>query len=237
VKVANVRGNPRRSFLSCFQRMESMINYPRFMRLVAASLIALLLLAAQTLAAFTNPFNVANGNLLALDENGSNEITRTYDGLNRLGWSQSSANTGWEHDLSRSLATIPRDIAVAAGVSAAFQSIGSVVRSAITAAKATVRAESKMVTVLGSGRDVSAYAGKSGFNVLDMSKVPEAEWARKNAEWLNSALRRGDDIWLVTDPAKHTQLMQQLGKQSYYLDLELPMLEQFGANTIPKFVP
>lgn len=115
--------------------MESMINYPRFMRLVAASLIALLLLAAQTLAAFTNPFNVANGNLLALDENGSNEITRTYDGLNRLGWPQSSANTGWEHDLSRSLATIPRDVVLAAGASAAFQSVGAVVKTVTTAAK------------------------------------------------------------------------------------------------------
>jgi len=71
-----------------------------------------------------------------------------------------------------------------------------------------------MVTVLGSGRDVSAYAGKPGFNVLDMSKVPEAEWARTNAEWLNAAMRRGDDLWLVTDPVKHTQLMQQLGKES-----------------------
>lgn len=94
-----------------------------------------------------------------------------------------------------------------------------------------------MTTVLGSGRDVAKYAGKEGFNVLDMSKVPQAEWARTNAEWLNKALRSGDDIWLVTDPAKHTQLMQQLGKQSYYLDLELPMLEQFGAKAVPKFVP
>ena len=95
--------------------------------------------------------------------------------------------------------------------------------------------ESRMVTVLGSGRDVSAYAGKAGFNVLDMSTVPEAQWARTNAEWLNTALRRGDDVWLLTDPAKHTQLMQQLGKESYYLNLELPMLEEYNASVVPNF--
>jgi hypothetical protein len=92
-----------------------------------------------------------------------------------------------------------------------------------------------MTTVLGSGRDVAAYAGKPGFNVLDMSSVPEQEWARTNAEWLNSAMQRGDNIWLVTDPAAHAQLMQQLGKSSYYLDLELPMLEEFNASPVIKY--
>ena len=29
--------------------------------------------------------------------------------------------------------------------------------------------------------------------------------------------------------------MLQLGKSSYYLDLELPMLEEFGADVVPKF--
>ena len=94
--------------------------------------------------------------------------------------------------------------------------------------------DSRMVTALGSSRDVAQYAGKVGFNVLDMSTVSEAEWARTNAEWLNTALRRGDEIWLVTDPIKHAQLMQQLGMSSYYLDLELPMLEEFNATAILK---
>jgi hypothetical protein len=99
-----------------------------------------------------------------------------------------------------------------------------------------IAAESEtMTTVLGSGRDVAAYAGKPGFNVLDMSSVPEQEWARTNAEWLNSAMQRGDNIWLVTDPAAHAQLMQQLGKSSYYLDLELPMLEEFNASPVIKY--
>jgi hypothetical protein len=93
----------------------------------------------------------------------------------------------------------------------------------------------KLTTVLGSGRDVAQYAGREGFNVLDMSSVPEEEWARTNAEWLNAALQRGDNIWLVTNPATHTALMQSLGKTSYYLDLELPMLEQYGAKAAVKY--
>lgn len=98
-----------------------------------------------------------------------------------------------------------------------------------------VTTEPPMTTVLGSGRDTTAYANQPGFNVLNMDNLPPAEWARQNALWLNQALQRGDSIWLVTDPAKHAQLMQQLGKTSYYLDLELPMLEQYGANAVPKF--
>jgi len=92
-----------------------------------------------------------------------------------------------------------------------------------------------MTTVLGSRSDVAQYAGRPGFNVLDMSGVPEAEWPRVNAELLNAAMQHGDIIWLVTDPAAHAQLMLQLGKSSYYLDLELPMLEEFGADVVPQF--
>ncbi|HWA08329.1 MAG TPA: RHS repeat-associated core domain-containing protein [Opitutaceae bacterium] len=95
--------------------------------------------------------------------------------------------------------------------------------------------QSKTVTVLGSMRDIAPYSNRSGFNVLDVSNVPKVEWSRVNAEWLNQAIVRGDDIWLVTDPVKHTQLMQELGKSSYYLDLELPILEEFNAPAIPKF--
>lgn len=99
-------------------------------------------------------------------------------------------------------------------------------------------ADSRMVTVLGSGRDVAQYANRPGFNVLNMDNLPMSEWPRQNALWLNQAITRGDEIWLVTDPAAHAQLMQQLGKSSYYIDLELPMLNQYsGVNAIPKFVP
>jgi hypothetical protein len=87
-----------------------------------------------------------------------------------------------------------------------------------------------MTTVLGSGRDVAAFAGKPGFNVLNMDAVAQSEWARTNAEWLNAAIQRGDNIWLVTDPAAHTALMNSIGRTSYYLDLELQMLEEYNAH-------
>lgn len=125
----------------------------------------------------------------------------------------------------------------AAAMQAAEMQQGSASHSYEVASIYSLAAESRLTTVLGSGRDVAKFAGKEGFNVLDMAKVPEAEWARTNAEWLNTALRRGDNIWLVTDPAKHTLLMNELKLQSYYLDLELPMLDQFGAKAIPKFAP
>ena len=120
------------------------------------------------------------------------------------------------------------------------ETASSVVVETIAAGEATAEIQgartipSKMTTVLGSSRDVSAYAGKANFNVLDMSAVPETEWARTNAEWLNTALRRGDNIWLVTDPIKHARLMNELDLHSFYLNLELPMLNEF--KVIPKKV-
>jgi len=94
-----------------------------------------------------------------------------------------------------------------------------------------------MVTVLGSGKDVAQYANQPGFNVLNMDNLPTSEWPRQNALWLNQAITRGDEIWLVTDPAVHAQLMQQLGYSSFYLDLELPMLKQYSQiNAVPKYV-
>jgi hypothetical protein len=91
------------------------------------------------------------------------------------------------------------------------------------------------VTVIGSGADARAYQGR-GFNVLNMDDLPPSEWPRQNALWLNDAIQRGDDIWLVTDPKKHAELMKEVKKSSYYLDLELPMLEHYqGVNVIPMF--
>jgi RHS repeat-associated protein len=57
-------------------------------------------------------------------DNINNELTAgLYD---RMGWSNSAANVGWEHDLSRSFAAVPRDIAVGAGVSVAYQATARV---------------------------------------------------------------------------------------------------------------
>jgi hypothetical protein len=72
-----------------------------------------------------------------------------------------------------------------------------------------------------------------------MDNLPASEWPRQNALWLNQAVRRGDDIWLVTDPAKHAAFLKSLpnNPQSFYLNLELPMLNQYsGVNAIPKYI-
>lgn len=88
-------------------------------------------------------------------------------------------------------------------------------------------------------KDVAPYAGREGFNVLDMSAVPKEEWSRVNAEWLNQAIVRGDDIWLVTDPVKRSaELMAKYGTDqgAAYISMELPMLEQYsGVNVVKAF--
>jgi RHS repeat-associated protein len=121
---------------------------------------------------------------------------------------------------------------------AGILSVAKSVRGARTVIKAAEAAavDTKTITVLGSGADVGKYVGRAKFNVLNMDDIKETEWARTNAEWLNKAIHRGDDIWLITDPVEHQRLMQQLGKKSYYLDLELPMLNEYsGVNPLVKY--
>ena len=73
------------------------------MRHVAACLFAFLLPAAQASATFT----FTSGNLLALDENGTNAITRTYDGLNRVTSYTEGGNTiGYRYYPSGKLAKL-----------------------------------------------------------------------------------------------------------------------------------
>jgi len=99
-------------------------------------------------------------------------------------------------------------------------------------------ADSRMITVLGSGRDVAPYVRRPGFNTFTGAGIPKAELDTQNALWLNNAIQRGDQIWLVTDPAAHQALMDLKGLQSAYLNLELPMLGEYsGVNAIPKFAP
>jgi hypothetical protein len=74
--------------------------------------------------------------------------------------------------------------------------------------------------------------------VLDFTGVAEEEWARTNAQLLNSTLQRGNQIWLVTNPALHEAALERAGislGKSFYLTLELPMLEEFGAVAVPKY--
>ena len=75
--------------------------------------------------------------------------------------------------------------------------------------------------------------------MLDMSSVPKAEWSRYNAEWLNQAIVRGDDVWLVTDPVKRSaELMRKYGTDqgSAYISMELPMLEEYSGINLIKII-
>jgi RHS repeat-associated protein len=71
---------------------------------------------------------------------------------------------------------------------------------------------------------------EAGFDAIVSRLAAERATESSMTEWLNAAIRRGDGIWLVTDPAAHTALMNSIGRTSYYLDLELPMLEEYNAN-------
>jgi hypothetical protein len=100
------------------------------------------------------------------------------------------------------------------------------------------------ITVIGASKDTGKHIGRAGFNILnvpdDAFKVmTSGEFDRLNALWFNSALQRGDAIWLLTDP--HTYAAQLLAKYrttqgSRYFSIELPMLEEFGV-LIPKPLP
>jgi RHS repeat-associated protein len=95
-----------------------------------------------------------------------------------------------------------------------------------------------LTTVLGSGADVAALSARDGFSTLVIANwkfLPSETVDAINTTWLNAAVQRGDAIWLQTDPAVHAQLMQQLGKRSRYLDLELPMLQQSGTPATVKY--
>ncbi len=48
-------------------------------------------------------------------------------------------------------------------------------------------------------------------------------------------MNSGNPIWLVTNPVAHAELIESLGTSSYYLNLELPMLEQAGVTGIPMY--
>lgn len=95
----------------------------------------------------------------------------------------------------------------------------------------------KQITVIGSRADTLASKGWPGHNVLD---VPT--WtAKDNIKWLDSAIRRGDEIYLATDPAKHAAMLDSLPTRPFsaFTDLELPYLQwrgylQDGVRMVPK---
>jgi hypothetical protein len=101
---------------------------------------------------------------------------------------------------------------------------------------AAEEAETPMVTVLGSARDVEPFVGVPGFNTFTGEGIAANELNNQNMLWLEGSVQNSSEIWLVTDPVAHQLLMNTLGKQSAYLDLELPALSKLGLNAIPKYV-
>jgi len=87
----------------------------------------------------------------------------------------------------------------------------------------------KMKTVLGNGADVGPFRGKSGYNVLDMDRTLPLD-SRKaiNINWLDDAIEQGDDIILKTDPIEWDRFMRDIGKESFYNEVELPHLMKRG---------
>jgi RHS repeat-associated protein len=54
------------------------------------------------------------------------------------------------------------------------------------------------ITVIGNYEDTLVAKGWPGHNVL---RIPQSEWSlKRNIRWLDSAIRRGDQIYLATDP-------------------------------------
>jgi hypothetical protein len=97
-------------------------------------------------------------------------------------------------------------------------------------------AQQRTITVLGSRRaiEAGAYVTRPRFNVFrPAANMTKQEIDRANAEWLNAALVRGDEIWLVTHPERHARFLQSLPpgafESSNYIHLELPMLEHYKA--------
>jgi len=92
-------------------------------------------------------------------------------------------------------------------------------------------AQQKTITVLGSRRaiEAGAFVTRPRFNVFrPAANMTKQEIDRANAEWLNAALLRGDEIWLVTHPEQHARFLQSLPpgafESSNYIHLELPMM-------------
>ena len=129
-------------------------------------------------------------------------------------------------------------VAAAARTAGEAETLGIGATDEATILRLASQSERARITVIGSIEHTSRHIGREGFNVLN---VPESvykgmtgpEFDRLNAEWLNEALQRGDTIWIVTDPAKHALRLESirpgLSLQSRFLNLELPMLEEFGA--------
>lgn len=103
-------------------------------------------------------------------------------------------------------------------------------------------AEKPMITVIGSLEDTGKFVGQKGYNTLNVpdpvyKAMSPQEFDRLNAEWLNASVQRGDVIAAVTDPAAHAARLESiqpgLSQSSRFLNLELPMMQEYGILPTP----
>jgi hypothetical protein len=84
--------------------------------------------------------------------------------------------------------------------------------------------------VLGARADVTLFKEEPGMNVLDLE--PNSGYSvRKNIRWLDGAMRRGDNIEIVTDVDAHLSNVARAGKHSkvaYEIRYVEEMAERYG---------
>ena len=96
---------------------------------------------------------------------------------------------------------------------------------ALAASNSLSKRVQRGITVIGNKDDTDAAIGWAGHNVL---RVDDLEWSAKmNIRWLDSAIRRGDEIYLATEPA----YWRAINPSSFYF-VELRYLESKGFTRV-----
>ena len=73
-----------------------------------------------------------------------------------------------------------------------------------------------------------------GFNVLN---VPDEVWSKElNIRWLLDAVNQDDVIMLTTNADDLAIVLQNTGKVSQFLELELPLMSELGFVKIGPFM-
>jgi hypothetical protein len=134
------------------------------------------------------------------------------------GYAKNTLRLRWVSE-STSLVTATSQIGFRTGVGTAF-----------TPEIVNTVSSQRTITVIGSMRDVAkdGYHLKDGFNTLRVGTydfMTPAAFDVINRNFMKIAIERGDDFWLVTNPAAHRALSVDKGFQSRFIDLEIPMLE------------
>jgi RHS repeat-associated protein len=152
--------------------------------------------------------------------------TVTFGLYDRMGWSRSYENVGWDHDLSRSLAAVPRDLAVAATAGAAAAAARQGATSALSALtnRASLAAGPSLVArttprAFWVGPNGEAAAIASGARLLKPSDAAVA--AARGGDW--SLMRIESAAW-ARGASGDVPVFFGDGKGRIFLNDELPEL-------------